>query len=131
MLFFHHIFFYNVIKYSIGVSSISLSIFTRSDKNNMQVKFISSISFNMPAIYPHYIRTYYITRHTTIHWDRTIYLCLPPFFLWMLPCNHLNISTFKFHLKILFKKFRSSAQLSPSFISIMCLCNNSMFISEY
>ena len=37
---FHHLFFYNVIKYFIGVPSISVSIFTRSDKQKM---FISSL----------------------------------------------------------------------------------------
>ena len=31
-IFCHHLFFYNMIKYSIGVSSISLSIFIKSDK---------------------------------------------------------------------------------------------------
>ena len=36
-------------------------------KNNMQVKFISSIYFNMPTIYPRHIKTHYIICHITIH----------------------------------------------------------------
>ena len=34
----------------------------------------------------------------------------PPIFLWILACKHLNFSTFKFHIKILFKKFLSNAR---------------------
>ena len=34
----------------------------------------------------------------------------------MLLCNHLSISTFKFHIKILFKNSRSNAQVSPSYL---------------
>ena len=48
MLFFHHLFFYNVIKYSIGVSSFSLSIFTRFNKQE-NVHMISTMcnTFNL------------------------------------------------------------------------------------
>ena len=87
----------------------------------MQVKFISSISFNMPAIYPHHIETHYIRCHISIHYDRTIYLCLPPFFLWMLPYNHLSISIFKFHLRFYLKNSATMRGVSPSFLYIHSL----------
>ena len=87
----------------------------------MQVKFISSIYFNMPAIYPHHIETHYIRCHITIHYDRTIYLCLPPFFLWMLPYNHLSISIFKFHLRFYLKNSATTRGVSPSFLYIHSL----------
>ena len=96
----------------------------------MQVKFISSISFNMPAIYPHYIRTYYITRHTTIHWDRTIYFCLPPFFF---ECCHaitlvflFSNFTLKFYLRnsAATRSYRLVSYPSCVFATTPCLFQN-------
>ena len=68
-------------------------------------KIINSISLSMQVI--RVIQESIISNATSTS-TRAIYLCFPSIFLGMLPCNHLNFSTFKFHVK--FKKSRSNAR---------------------
>jgi len=65
--------------------------------------FLSTCKLSMS-----YQNLLYIRHHVTIHKDHLFIFCTD--FLWLLPYNHLSVSTFKFYLKILFKKFHSNAQ---------------------